>query len=222
MPASRTVTRQRFSLTVSTLSHAFSTFERMLIIALILTTAFSSHLRTTDPFIGHMIAGGVARSPMFASLVHVIERANVIVYVERPWGMPRNLGGVTRLVTATAGVRYVRVSVNAALIGDQLTALLAHEFQHVVELASREDVVDRAAFAALYRRIGYSSGERSYETEAAQEVERRVLTELFAANRASRRARARDRESRRAHDGPDRAVRRADPPPASPRVPCPE
>jgi hypothetical protein len=135
MPASRTVTRQRFSLTVSTLSHAFSTLER---------------------------------------------------------------------------------------IGDQLTALLAHEFQHVVELASREDVVDPAAFAALYRRIGYSSGERSYETEAAQEVERRVLTELFAANRASRRARARDRESRRAPDGPDRAVRRADPPPASPRVPCPE
>ncbi len=194
----------------------------MFIIALILTTAFLPHLRTTDPFIGQVVAAGVARSPMFSSLVGAIEAANVIVYVERTWRMPGSLGGATRLVTSSAGVRYVRVSVNGALIGDQLTALLAHEFQHVVELASHEHVGDAAAFATLYRRIGYSSGERSYETDAAQEVERRVLSELFAANRVSRRARARDRESRHAHDGPDRPARRADPESASLRGPCPE
>jgi hypothetical protein len=69
------------------------------------------------------------------------------------------------------------------------------------------------------RRIGFTSGERSFETDAAQQIERRVLMELWLANRVPRRARARDRESRRVQDEPARPARHADPPPASPRVP---
>jgi hypothetical protein len=214
--------RQQFSLTVSALSHALSTVGRMFIIALVLATAFSPHLRTSDPFLGQILSLGAARSPLFRSLVETIERADVIVYVERTWQMPGSLGGMTRLIASSAGVRYVRVSVNAALIGDRLTALLAHELHHVVELAAHAHVGDPAAFAALYRRIGYSSGERSYETEPAREAERRVLNELLAANRATRPARARGRESRRGRDALVRPAHPADPAPASPRAPCPE
>jgi len=63
---------------------------------------------------------------------------------------------------------------------DERIAVLAHELQHVVEVAGAPDVVDPDSMRRFFRRIGYlvnSTGNR-YETRAAQQIEHRVRQEI--------------------------------------------
>ena len=94
--------------------------------------------------------------------------------------LPRGLGGMTRFVSLSGGVRYARVTLHRSLAPDVRAATLAHELQHAWELAS-SGASTRHEVAALYQQIGFRiSGKRRlfYETQAAERAGTKAWAEL--------------------------------------------
>jgi hypothetical protein len=85
-------------------------------------------------------------------------------------------------VTSVNDVRYVRVDINVTLAPRRQVALLAHELQHALEIAGRPEITDVEAMESVFEDIGFQSFEdgqhRSYETDAALEVQETVEQEL--------------------------------------------
>ncbi len=50
-------------------------------------------LRTTDPIVSAAIQDGMRRSPTFATLVEVIERSTIFVYLVRTHTLPHHMDG---------------------------------------------------------------------------------------------------------------------------------
>lgn len=123
---------------------------------------------------------GVARSEIIRRLLVQLERYDVIAYVAMQHRLRGHLSGSLTWVVATERFRYVRVSLNPDLSGEELIATLAHELQHVVEVAQAPLVVDPGTLSALYRRIGIErlSHTEAFDTEAAKRVGEQVRREL--------------------------------------------
>ena len=60
--------------------------------------------------------------------------------------------------------------------------LLAHELQHVTEIAHAPSVRDQASFVAMLHDIGWHVRAMEFETDAARLVERTVHRELTASH----------------------------------------
>lgn len=137
-------------------------------------------IRALDSGINALLERGLARSPTFRRLYELLGESDLIVHLERgaqPW-----LGaGFNQFVAEVAERRFLRITLNVAQIDDDAVALLGHELQHAVELASEPDVADLAAYERLYRRIGYRSCTRElrcFDTAAAVAAGRAVRMEL--------------------------------------------
>jgi hypothetical protein len=147
-------------------------------------------VRTHDPRLREALAQGAARSAAFREVLHRVETGDVIVYIEMQMSLRGRLAGQMRWVAATAQARYVRVAINPQLSGPQLVATLAHELQHVAEIASAPSVVNERTLSAFYRGVGKErrADSDAWDTEAAQltgEVVRRELAAHVAVDRAS-------------------------------------
>jgi hypothetical protein len=139
-------------------------------------------LRGASPRETAIIADLLARSPTARTLAAGLASVDVIVYVEIDTRLPRG-HGATRFVTSTPSARFVRVSLAPAGHADDLAALLAHELQHVLEIARASDVTDNRGVRRLYRSIGNDrSATSAFETVAAQEVAQQVRRELARAS----------------------------------------
>src|SRR5688500_7414609 len=68
------------------------------------------HVRTLDRRVDALIEEGARRSSLFQSLLQVIERSNVIVYVESRM-LPAGLVGRLTFAGAAPGWRYLRVGI---------------------------------------------------------------------------------------------------------------
>jgi hypothetical protein len=138
--------------------------------------AIAAHVRAAASA-GRIVEDASRRSPTIRDLVERLAATDVIVYVEivplRDVPTAR-----TKLVTATPAARFLRIGINNAVPPMDIVPLLAHELQHVVEIAEQTDVRDDAGVRRLYRRIGHQHGVDSYETDAAAHIERIVRTEL--------------------------------------------
>ena len=124
-----------------------------------------------------LIEDTATRSPTVRNLIARIASTDVIVYVEMT-GSPRVPTARTKLVTTVPGARFIRIGINTAVTPSDRAPLLAHELQHVKEIAERADVRDQTAMRRLYARIGRASGEDAFETDAARTVEWTVRGEL--------------------------------------------
>ena len=145
-------------------------------------------LRGASPRETAIIADLLARSPTARTLAASLSSVDVIVYVQIDTKLPRG-HAATRFVTSTPSARFVRISLAPAGHADDLAALLAHELQHVIEIARAPDVIDSRGVRRLYHVIGNDrSATSAFETVAAQEVAREVRREL-----AHRSGRAADR-----------------------------
>jgi len=93
------------------------------------------------------------------------------------------VSGRTMFSEASGGTRYLRVQVDCMLPRANLVMLLAHELQHVAEVADAPHVVDVRSFGKLFGSIGYVScdGYRTeqYETNAALAAGERVREEFL-------------------------------------------
>jgi hypothetical protein len=118
-----------------------------------------------------------ARSATVRALIDRLDATDVIVYLEIT-AAPQIARARTKLVTATASVRFLRIALRRDVSPFDATPLIAHELQHALEIAERPDVRDDDAVRLLYRRIGHQWGIDRFETDAAGEAERRSRHEL--------------------------------------------
>jgi len=111
------------------------------------------HIRTDDPVLRWLLDTGSSSSLTFRWLVRQIERSDLVVYV-RIVAMPRAIAGKTAFGTSAGGVRYVQVLLAEPQKGTEALVILAHELQHVLEVARNPLIVDAASMAAQYVRHG--------------------------------------------------------------------
>lgn len=138
------------------------------------------HVRSQDRSVRHLLKRGYTHSVTFRSLMARLERSDVIVYIEQVPRLPGALEGRMMIVSSGHGQRYVRIQITMRGAPHDSIAVLGHELQHAVEVASETWVSDQATLAALYQRIGTHAGHHVYDTVAAQEVGRIVRRELLA------------------------------------------
>jgi hypothetical protein len=142
-------------------------------------------IRVLSPRLARTLSDAARRSPTLRTLVHELERSDLIVHVTgRPpfdsHGLTRRLAGTMRYVTTTPTRRFLRITVDETLPPALCAAVLAHELWHAVEVARAPHVVDRTSFGALYRHIGHATaGHRWWfdtnEAVAAGEKVRREI-----------------------------------------------
>jgi hypothetical protein len=130
--------------------------------------------------VDRLFAAGYARSATFRDLVERIATADVIVHVEAVAFSGRRPDGMLRFVTRAGGIRYLRITIRVGLPREAAVALLGHELQHALEVADDASVVGPVSLEAMYRRIGEacSPHAKSYDTETARRVQRRIAAEL--------------------------------------------
>ena len=137
------------------------------------------HVRATDPRAQAWIRAGAAASRTFRALLSRLGESDLIVHVEI---VDRIIGGAVGqmyFVTATGGVRYVRIEVVADRDDGRMVALVGHELQHAVEVADAPRVRDSKALGMLYRgMLEKAFGGTHYDSVAARVAEERVKSEV--------------------------------------------
>jgi hypothetical protein len=115
------------------------------------------NIRTERPDLRRLIEDGIARSRTLAAIVAALHPSDVVVYIESRIRMPSRVQGfLAHRVTTIGDRRGLRIIVSAALSGDQLLSVIAHELQHALEVAAvptiRSDEALRAFFQAMSTR----------------------------------------------------------------------
>lgn len=147
----------------------------------------SSAIRILDSRLAAALRDALERSPTLQAIVGELEQSDLIVHVVARSASARHPhSGRLAFVTAAGGRRFVRITIDAHLAYAERAAILGHELYHAVEVAREAAVVDLAAFASFYRRVGHATdhGAHCFDTTGAQEAGRRVLAELKAASAA--------------------------------------
>ena len=145
-----------------------------------------THVRAVTPLARDLLLDGLGHSPTFRALVGDLASTDLTVLIHTGrWTLAEGpCHASLRLMAARPGLRYVRVWVDPWWKSrpDQLV-LLAHELQHAAELGRAPEVLDRAAAASLFRRIGFAGEAGYYDTAAARRVELSVAAELVRSGR---------------------------------------
>jgi hypothetical protein len=134
-------------------------------------------VRAVAPLVRSLITNAASRSMTVRELIARLDDTDVIVHVELT-GSAQIPIARTRLVAAVAGVRFLRIAINAGVPFGDIAPLLAHELQHVVEIAEEPGAATESGVRRLYQRIGRARGGDRYETDAAQRVEWTVRREM--------------------------------------------
>ena len=141
-----------------------------------------SHIRISDANLRELKDQGAVRSETFRELLVRLEATSVLVFVDCEWFMPSGVGGHTAFMTVVDGLRYVRVAIGCSLSARLRLIMLAHELQHALEIGENPAVTDVDSMESYYESAGfqdrYQRIDRSFETEAAIAVQRRVEQEL--------------------------------------------
>lgn len=146
--------------------------------------ATSPHLRPEDTEGRALAAELFERSPTARALLEELNRSDVIAYVRFRIFRSTRLDGRVGLLSGARRTRFLIVEL--ACGRNRITQLttLAHELQHVVEIAREPSIVDAASLAAHYSTIGEivqeDLGTVGFETAAARHVAARVQRELSA------------------------------------------
>ncbi len=139
-----------------------------------------------------LIADGTMRSAAFRALVNAINQSNLIVYVQCRLFPQSELWGRLGLVSATSGHRFAVIEIACYQPHGSRLAILAHELQHAMEVASAPWVVDAKTFDRLYALTGdlvrHDPWSTAYETAAAVESAQRVMRELQSTDKTHTRA----------------------------------
>jgi hypothetical protein len=143
--------------------------------------AAGHHVRPKRADAAALVESALLESRTVRALVQALDATDVIVYVElaRHVSVPR---AGTALLTATAGVRYLLITVHPDHDRASRIAYLGHELQHALEIASNPHVTDQLSLLRHFQRIGIDSmAVGNFETAEAEAVGRRVWLEVSAA-----------------------------------------
>ena len=144
---------------------------------------YDSHIRISDHRLKTLVELGTFRSETFRHLVAALDAAPVLVFVGCDLRLPVRLSARLTFVTSVAALRYVRVDIACALPSRRQVPLLAHEFQHALEIGLASDITDLDSMEEHYESVGFQTygdkSHKSFETDAALRVEQRVKDELY-------------------------------------------
>lgn len=151
------------------------------------------HVRIADPELRRLFDAGLAVSPTLHALVQRLEHSDVVAYIR--FEEPRaGIDGSLQFVSTAAGIRYLLIRVERLPTRSRQLALIGHELQHAVEVATAPHVVDQQTFVQEYERIGHARHRgqqpRRFETLAALAAGERVLKELDGRDLRQRRRHA--------------------------------
>jgi hypothetical protein len=127
------------------------------------------NLRPEYSWIQEVLCRHLPHSPTLASLHERLRSAPVIVYLHDAAMGEDGIEGRLRLISVARGWTYLRIDVRRQPYDTQSAALLAHEFQHALEVAEA-GVSDRPSFLQLFERIGFRASRgpaHSFDTGAA-------------------------------------------------------
>ena len=144
------------------------------------------NVRPLDDTAGHFLRFGAERSDHFRSLVHALERSNVIVYVQVRQEASHPVSGGLTFLGETNGVRWLRATVDAGTghrvraFQDivRLTAILGHELHHALEASEAASLADVHEFEQYFRMLGDRDAGVVLDTEGARAAGRLVAAEL--------------------------------------------
>lgn len=123
------------------------------------------------------VTSGIRYSPTIARLVRDLRARDVIAYVAVTDARAAH-AAETRLLSGVGPTRYLLVTIRAPAGSQAMLELLAHELQHVTEIAERPDVKDEAGLRRLFHEIGEARTAHRFETRGARTTELRVRLEL--------------------------------------------
>lgn len=147
-----------------------------------------TRVRSSEPYINELIRDGYARSAAFRELVDVLQQSNVIVSIHPLTCAGGRIRSCLVAVEGSSRERHIWIKVDPQYtIKDRLTATIAHELQHAVEIAEHPNVFDASSTLLLYRRIAIGACGRGLseecETQRALDTEKRVIEELSGKSR---------------------------------------
>jgi len=128
------------------------------------------NLRPDAPWIGEVLCRHLPRSATLRRLRDRIATAPVVVYLHDALSSGDGVEGRLRFIGGAGGWCYLRIDLHRQRDDVQSAALLAHELQHVVEVAEA-GVTDHASWLALYEGIGIQAiGSRTAEVDTASAI----------------------------------------------------
>jgi len=141
-----------------------------------------SHVHVGDRFLKTIIEHGINGSETFRAMIARLDASPIQVFVGCDATMPERLSGRLNFVSSVNGVRYVQVAVRCSLSFKRQLSFLAHELQHAVEIADNAEIADADSMESYYADVGFETHSggvhRSFETDAALEIQRRVDHEM--------------------------------------------
>lgn len=144
----------------------------------------SPHVRPQGLRSQDVLSDAVRRSPTVADLVRTIERSRIIVFIELAYD--REDLGRTTILASSEIARLLHIQLNGKLSADRLVEVLGHELRHVTEIMRAPEIKDDDSLARAYTQMGFEVFRGHFETDAAQQTELQVHTELQQARAARR------------------------------------
>jgi hypothetical protein len=148
--------------------------------------AGNATVRARSPIAAAALEYGLQHSPTLQALLDRLKQTDIVAYVDSDLSPLGDVWGRTSFISKTEHCRYVRVLITAHINLSQAAALLAHELQHVYEIATHPEVVDDATLSAMYRRVGQKGRyANTFDSEEALEMGARVAAEIYSGAAAS-------------------------------------
>ena len=139
-----------------------------------------SAIRSRSPLASAALEFGLKHSPSMQALVTSLQDTDVVAYIDSDLKPLGDTWGHVAFISKTQSCRYVRIAITAHINLSQAAALLAHELQHVFEIASHPEVVNDRTLSEMYLRYGHRGRyENSYDSAEAVEMGARVAAEIF-------------------------------------------
>ena len=137
-------------------------------------------IRSRSPLATAAMEYGLKHSPSMQALVDSLQDTDIVAYVDSDLKPLGDIWGHVWFISKTTRCRYVRIAITAHLNLTQAAALLAHELQHVYEIATHPEVVDDGTLAGMYLRVGHRARyANSYDSVEAVEMGLRVAAEIY-------------------------------------------
>jgi hypothetical protein len=137
------------------------------------------NVRTERPELRVLLEDGISRSGTLAAIVAALNVSDVVVWVEPRIRMPSRVQGfLAHRVTAMGDRRGLRIIVSAALSGDQLLSVIAHELQHALEVAEVATIRSDDALRSFFTSISTRCNAGRCDTDKAIRVQEVVYREL--------------------------------------------
>jgi len=140
------------------------------------------HVRILDCRLAAAVSDAAVRSPMLKDLLDRVERADGLVYITQPpivGPATRLLGGLSHDVSVAGRYRVLRIFVSGRL-DDRTIATVGHELRHALEVLELSTACTEAEVDALFERLGWQTGPRAVETQAARDAGDAIWRELRA------------------------------------------